>query len=338
MKKITAPTKVELKHLYIDLKYTISQLADHYGCSVKPIKKWLKEYKITKSEEQRLQAAKATCLKKYGTSTPFESKSLQDKAQKTLHKLYANPKIMQSIQHKREESFMNKYGVINPGQLQSTKEKVRETSRRLYGKDYYMQTEEYKQRIIKTNLSKRGVPFVMQSEGAKLKSRNTCLNNYGVDNYAKSQESKNKYKNPQFVKDIVDKQYLTRKQNHTFKISKPENICYDLLLTKYNKEDIKRQYKSELYPFNCDFYIKPLDLYIECNFFWMHGSEPFNKDNPKHIEKLSLWKSKNSESFNNAIETWTVRDTAKLETFKKNNLNYKIFYKFSEFKDWFENV
>jgi len=38
------------------------------------------------------------------------------------------------------------------------------------------------------------------------------------------------------------------------------------------------------------------------------------------------------------IYTWTDLDVRKLETFKKNNLNYKIFYTEKEFNKWFQNL
>lgn len=339
MKKIITPTKEELKHLYIDLKYTLGDLAFYYKCSKKPIKKWLKDYNITKSEEERLQAAKDAYMKKHGVATPFENKEVQLKVQSILkEEIYDNPTRMKQVQDHREQTMHTRYGVKNVGLLKSTQEKSKQKSLQKWGVDHYSKTEEYKQRARATNIKKRGVPYVMQSDEAKQKSKITCMNSLGVDNYAKSQESKDRYKDAKYVKKITEKQYLTKKQNNSFIFSKPEDLCYDLLLTKYSKEDVKRQYNTPLYPFDCDFYIKPLDLYIECNFFWTHGGEPFDKNNPKHITQLNLWKEKNTKFFNNAIDTWTIRDTSKLSTFKNNKLNYKIFYKMEEFKKWFSSL
>ena len=98
------------------------------------------------------------------------------------------------------------------------------------------------------------------------------------------------------------------------------------------------QYKDERYPFNCDFYVPSLDLFIECNYHWTHGKEPYNENNVEHQNILRLWKSKNSRFYDNAIETWTKRDVDKLKCFKTNNLNFKIFYSFEEFLDWFNAI
>lgn len=67
-------------------------------------------------------------------------------------------------------------------------------------------------------------------------------------------------------------------------------ICGATLKFKRNKygiENVKRQYKSELYPFACDFYIQNLDLYIECNFHWTHGGHKFDKNNENDIKQLN---------------------------------------------------
>ena len=110
------------------------------------------------------------------------------------------------------------------------------------------------------------------------------------------------------------------------------------------EDDIKRQYKSKLYPFACDFYIKSLDLYIECNGHWSHGwynnkcLGSFDKDNPEHIKILELYKNKNTKYYRNVIKVWTDLDVRKLETFKKNKLNYKIFWNLKEVEDWIRGI
>ena len=147
-----------------------------------------------------------------------------------------------------------------------------------------------------------------------------------------SQNSKLNWKNKIFR----DKIYQTKKKNHSFNTSKPEQLTKELLHQKFN--EVLAQYKDLRYPFNCDFYIKELDLFIECNYHWTHYIEPYNKNNIEHQKIVELWKSKHTKFYDNAIETWTKRDIEKLECFKKNNLNYKIFYSFEEFLDWINAI
>ena len=101
--------------------------------------------------------------------------------------------------------------------------------------------------------------------------------------------------------------------------------------------DIRRQYKSEEYPFACDFYIADNDLYIECNFHWTHGKHCFDKNNPDDIKKLNLWKkrSKEKDYYISAIDVWTNRDIMKREIAGKHGLNYLEFFSFSELKNYF---
>jgi hypothetical protein len=122
--------------------------------------------------------------------------------------------------------------------------------------------------------------------------------------------------------------YKTKKKNNTFNSSSTENKSYLILKEKYI--DVIKQYKSELYPFICDFYIPSLDLYIECNYHWTHGSHPYDKNNKEDQILLEKWKTKNTKYYNAAIHTWTIRDVNKRNIAKQNNLNYKEFYSILE--------
>ena len=126
----------------------------------------------------------------------------------------------------------------------------------------------------------------------------------------------------------LTKAWLTKKKNGTVKSSKAEENLYRMLLEKNKTKTIYRNYKSECYPFYCDFYIKEDDLYIELNAHWTHGGMPYDKNNPECQKKLELWKekAKTSQFYENAIYTWTVRDVEKQKIAKENNLNYKVIY------------
>lgn len=53
-------------------------------------------------------------------------------------------------------------------------------------------------------------------------------------------------------------------------LSKPEELMYERLVHRFGAQDVVRQYKSDRYPFLCNFYISLMDLYIELNYlvFW----------------------------------------------------------------------
>ena len=135
------------------------------------------------------------------------------------------------------------------------------------------------------------------------------------------------------------RQNETKKRNGTLNTSRPEQMAYQLLRKHYG-DDVEYSYRDDRYPYNCDFYIKPSDLFIELNLLWTHGGEPFDESNLLHLEKLNMWKLKSqaSDFYKNAIYTWTVLDVRKRETAQKNKLNYLTFYKEKDFYTWFEEI
>ena len=196
-----------------------------------------------------------------------------------------------------------------------------------YGVDNPSKSEEVKNKYKQTCLEKYGVDNPYKSDWVKTKIKQSCLEKYGVTNIGKLQSHINKLSN----KEIVNKRNETKRKNKTFNTSKPEEQTYIILKEKY--PDIIRQYKSELYPFYCDFYIPSLDLYIECNYSWTHGGHQFNIDNLDDNNKLLRWKIKNTKYYNNAIKTWTERDVYKRNIAIKNKLNFVELWTINEVYD-----
>ena len=169
--------------------------------------------------------------------------------------------------------------------------------------------------------------IVIKSERVINKRKNTCLQKYGVDHPWKSKEVRNKIN---YVL-LKEHEIETKKKNHTFNTSILESESYSLLKEKYS--DVQYQYKSKVYPFYCDFYIPSLDLYIECNYHWTHGSKPYEGTEEDKLI-VEQWKQKNTLFYNNAINCWTVRDVKKRQIAKDNNLNYIEFWNIEELKSW----
>ena len=234
---------------------------------------------------------------------------------------------------------------------------ISEKTIKKYLKEYQL-TKSYKKFLIKkeikrknTCLEKYGVENVIQNNLIREKAinsirkaysstipiekrRETCMKKYNVEHPFKLEEFKNK-------------RYQTMIKNNSFccGISKAEEQAYQLFLTKFPVEDIERQYKSELYPFRCDFYIKSLDLYIEYNGGQYHYKEPFDKNNPKHIERFNKLKQRELETktkqktvYSSMIRTWTESDPLKRETAKKNSLNFLEFWSIKEVKNWLDQL
>lgn len=176
------------------------------------------------------------------------------------------------------------------------------------------------------------------------KIQQSTLKNHGV----KCIFELKKYRDKLYSEETKKKRYETMLKNKACnRPSKSEDECYNLLLTKFSKNDIQRPYMNDKYPFKCDFYIKSLDLYIECHFSQFHQGKPFDKNNKQDLIKLlclqlkslKLRKNKNIKNqYDFMIYTWTDLDPRKLQTFKKNKLNYLTFYNWEQFYEWFQHL
>ena len=136
----------------------------------------------------------------------------------------------------------------------------------------------------------------------------------------------------------INKMQETKRQNGTFNTSRKENMIYEKLKNIF--PSVQRQYKSEVYPFACDFYIPELDLYMEFQGNWTHGGLPYQQGNPICDEQLKHWQEKSihSQFYINAIDVWTQRDVEKRATAKLNNLNWIEFFSMVDFNVWYSGL
>lgn len=126
-----------------------------------------------------------------------------------------------------------------------------------------------------------------------------------------------------------EKAFATTKEHGMYK-TKLEDRYLDKLKEKY--PDIIRHYVSDKYPFECDFYIPNLDLYIELNAFYLHGGHFFNENNSEDIAKLDNWKAKKIDT-----TIWTVKDIIKRGFAIRNKLNYLALWSEKELIDFIKN-
>lgn len=234
-----------------------------------------------------------------------ENKKSINKRKSTCLEKYGDPNYNNSKKYK--ETCLKVYGTTCPFAAESVKQKISDK--------YYAKSDEEKKAIY----TKRQATF-----DSKTEEEMKIIGQKHRDAYMlKSDKEK---------AEIKHKSYLTKKKNHSFKVSKTEDLCYEQLLSIY--PDAKHGYKSIKYPFICDLYIPSKDIYIELNFHWTHGLHPYNEKNDS--KKLADWieKSKTSKYFENAIHTWTIRDIHKVEIARQNNVNLLVFYNKCEFDTW----
>lgn len=208
------------------------------------------------------------------------------------------------------------------------KNKVITTTQEKYRVDYNLQ---------RTNVREKARSYETRQK-AIIKAKQTWNDKYGM-HPMQTKDCKEKMKQTNQKRYGVD--WVTQDINTKRKIIKNANKllaeieCYNFLCTKYNI--VKRQYKSEKYPFKCDLYIKDIDTYIELNLFFVHGKHAFNSNNIEDQQLLSKLqdKAKTSDFYKKYIKIWTETDPLKKQTAINNNLNYLVFYSKQDFYNYF---
>ena len=269
-------------------------------CSVKCLNK----------SQYHIEHCMATYIKNY-VDNKSNRKELNERTRNTCLERYNGIGLAsQELTEKYNETMLLKYGHTNPSQVKEIQEKTKQTNLKKYGAENVYGSDLIIQKIKETNLER-----------------------YNETSWTKSKEGR------KFLKNLTnsqykDKQYKTKKKNNSFNTSKIENKLE--LELKEIFPDLETQYKSELYPFNCDFYIPSLDLYIEYNGSWTHGGCFYDENNKEDRDTLEKWKqaSEHSRFYQNAVETWTKRDILKLNTVIKNNLNYIAWFNEEQAYDW----
>lgn len=327
------PEKEDLQYLYIVKNIPRKVLAEFFNIKEEVLQVFLARLSVKKPKELMLENSLNGLKKLHGVTKDGKLK------------------ISQETLEKRKQTCLKKYGGPGPACSKEVRQKMQETTLKNYGVKHALQNKKLKQKAEKTTLKRFNVKNASQADEIKQKKIETTLKHYGVENPFQAEVVKKKIekttlkrygtKNPMQNKDVIAKGYKTKKINGTMNTSSEEEEIYILLQQKF--KNIERQYRSEKYPFRCDFYIHEIDLYIEYQGNWTHGKEPYDASNKKHIEKLKEFQSKalkkdSPNQYESVIKVWTVRDPLKRETAKKNNLNWLEFFNMDQFLNWFSNI
>lgn len=145
--------------------------------------------------------------------------------------------------HRREETWLIKYGTINPSALSEIKEKVKATMREKYGVDYAaqnkdifdkvkqtnrikygvdlpLQNSDIKEKLIKTNNKKYGGNAPICSEDVKEKTKKTNIEKYGNEWQIASDDTKQKIESS-FIKEYNSTSFMLTDE---FKVKSKESI------------------------------------------------------------------------------------------------------------------
>ena len=362
-----------LKESYARIKYNVEILPecptchkkhifinrlDHYPypkyCSNKckgQSKEWLTKQKETKKElygnpnYNNRKKYKETCLEKYGCENVYQNEEIKNKIKNTKQEKYGDEYY--NNKEKVYQTNLINIGVKMPFQSKEIQNKCIQTLKNKYGENINnsMDLESTKNKIRQTCLIRYGVDWAFKSDIVKEKTKNTLLERYGVDSYSKSKEWKEHIQSIEYQIHRKQQEYLTKKKNKSFNGSKEENLCYELIKEKY--KDVIHQFRdNKRYPFNCDFYIPSLDLFIEYQGSEFHGGKPY-EGTEEDLQKINIWKergdnickneNKQNSRYYEMIKIWSIRDVKKRNIAKENKLNYIEFWNINELKNWIDN-
>lgn len=342
--------------LYIRQNKTSRYIAELFNVDQSTVYNWFKKYNITKDKELRnqnisksnnsyysdeqnklktVQQRKQTCLERYGVDNPAKSEEIKQKSIQTNLEKYGVDNASKSpevIEHIRQNN-LQKYGVEWVRQIPEVIDKGKKSMIEKYGVDNALKVTEIKEKIKQTCIDKYGVDNPSQNKDIKKKISDICQQKYGVPYNCLLEQTRCKLNTEETRLKIIE----TKRANGTFNTSKPQQKISELLREKF--KNVQMEYRSEKYPFACDFYIPEKDLYIEFQGIWTHGGKPYDENDIEDVKLLEEWKekAKTSDFYANAIEVWTVMDPFKRQFAKQNNLNFLEFFSFNDFMEWYND-
>lgn len=239
--------------------------------------------------------------------------------------------------NKLKNTFLTQYETDWYSKSKEYHKKIKQTCLEKYGVEHFTKSKKYIENLKNRHIKLYGTDSIFKSEYFKNKSKQTCLEKYGVDNISKSIEISKRKSIKMSSLESQEKHNNSMKLHNSYGKSKEEDKCYELLIIKFN--NVKRQYREKRYPFNCDFYIPSLDLFIEYNGSHFHHYHVFNENNQDDINELNRLKQLDNghNQYSRIIKTWTITDPLKLKTAKNNKLNYLCFYNLNDFNNWLNN-
>ena len=360
-KKSKNINKKDFIQYYMD--HNIEQTREYFNLTPAEFRYFKNKFNISKSSKDITKTRELNILREHKDRDTYY-KEVNNKRFNTFKNNYGSVEEAYDIIHKKaKNTLILNYGCDNSIHVVGATEKRTETWRNKTPEEKKEIWDKKFQTILKNSNGNLKLYYQQASEKAKItiaqdpnyytkrleKYKQTSLERYGVENYNYLEECTEK-RRKKFIEtygsldklylERTNKAYITKKKNGTFNTSKPEKLLFNFLINIYGEENVKNPYKDERYiredgyKYECDFYIKPLDLFIEYNGTWQHGPKPFNLEDEECKALLEKWelKSLNSKTYKYAIRTWTITDVNKLKIAEKNNLNYLVIYNKNVFK------
>ena len=277
---------------------------------------------------KKAEKSKTTRMQRYGTYTSDEAKA---KVKATIDRhIEENPNYYEDIEQKRKQTK------IRNGHDPNWHNEEQMIKTRYIKHDGKWEDEQTLTNRKIHAIEKYGVDDANKSDIVKLHKKQAFQKKYGENVTTLFQTSWFKQHMIDINEQRKQKEFETKRKNKSFNVSKQEDSCYHMLHFIY--PHIIRQYRSDIYPFACDFYDPNSDTYFEFNGSWTHGGHWFDENNEEDLKRLEFMKSKQTKYYGNAIETWTVRDVKKRKIAEENHLNYIVFWNLKEVQKYVLNI
>lgn len=294
------------------------------------LKRFGVKYSIQNQEcnEKRIK----TNIERYGTENPSKNQNVIKKMKKTCIEKYGIENYTQTNEFKKkaQKTCIEKYGVKNVMMSEEMQEKAKKTCIEKYGVDYYMKTENFHDhygKIFHDRMQNDEEYRIANERKQKLKTERVFFDIMEKNNHIESGYKYLGYKNNR--KHLIlcpncEKEFLINSMLYSIRSSHNHEICtycnpinkpysqqeievYEYISSIYENQIIRNS-RSIITPFEIDFYLPEIRLAIEYNGDYWHANPDIYKEDEiinikgietiacdiwmKDINKLSLLESK----------------------------------------------
>ena len=179
-----------------------------------------------------------------------------------------------------------RYGVNAPAQNVAIRSKMKQTNIERYGAPCALGCSTIQDRAIKTRVARYGVKYSSQIPGVMNKAANTNLERYGTVNPMNAPSITATYD-----QDAMHvKRLNTMKRNGTIgrRTSMPEQAFHQSLIDKFGSEHVDVQIKVPGRRWAIDFYVRPINTWIQVDGVYWHGLDRPIKEIAKHKTKQDV--------------------------------------------------
>lgn len=138
-------------------------------------------------KQENKEKVKKTCLEKYGTAMPINSK---ENIESRVQQMFGSEESTQKIVAKRKATSRKRYGSDHIMQTEEGVKRLKKAMQEKYGVDHPYQSQEILDKMKENNLKKYGVENVASLPEVRIKMAEATLKKYGVEHYNQLPEMK----------------------------------------------------------------------------------------------------------------------------------------------------